>query len=57
MGPEVYDPGDSEDVRIKGKQWYIQRPENKWNSNSHWLNAMDETAHDHFLRVLGRWRF
>lgn len=53
MGPEMYYPGDSEEVRIKGKQWFIQRPEAKWNSNAHWLNAMDETAHDHFLRVLG----
>lgn len=26
MGPEGYDPGDSEYVRIKGKKWFIQRP-------------------------------
>lgn len=53
MGPGEYEPGGDDHVRIKGKNWYIQRPAKKWHSNSHWMNPNDLQAHEHLLRVLG----
>ena len=53
-GPdESYDPGDSEECANQGQTLVYSETREKWNSNSHWLNAMDEKAHDQFLRVLG----
>ena len=33
-------------------QWYINRPESKWNSNMHWAGPADEYGHEEYLKIL-----
>jgi hypothetical protein len=46
------DPGESEDIKIQGLNWHVQRPPPNWNSNMHWISPSDANAHEDYLRAL-----
>ena len=50
---EPLEEGTDEYIVLQGHNWYIERPDNHWNSNMHWISPRDEPAHDDFLRTLG----
>jgi hypothetical protein len=39
-------------LTLDGEQWYLQRPDSKWNSNLQWLSPGGNPAHDHYLQAL-----
>jgi hypothetical protein len=51
------DEGTNDFATLGGMEWYIQRPEQHWNSNMHWISPGGAEAHDAFLNVLGEGEF
>ena len=45
-------PGKDTHLKLKGYNWFIQRPEKMWYSNLHWLSPADNRAHEHYLQAL-----
>ena len=45
-------PGQHRFDQYGGYEWYVQRPDNHWKSNMHWISPANEDAHQDYLRVL-----
>jgi hypothetical protein len=52
MGPGELVSGENRNVELNGKNWYLQRPEERWHTTTHWLSPNDEEAHEQYLKVL-----
>ncbi|GKY95843.1 hypothetical protein MPSEU_000544900 [Mayamaea pseudoterrestris] len=46
------DIGTDTYLNLDGEEWYLQRPDKKWNSNLQWLSPGDNAAHNHYLEAL-----
>jgi hypothetical protein len=51
-GNSLEPAGTSQDVRLQGLDWYVQRPDPHWHSNMHWISPSDANAHEDYLRAL-----
>ena len=52
IGGNPLDPGTDTHLRLNGDKWYLQRPDNFWTSNLHWLSPADENAQKSYLETL-----
>ena len=43
--------------KFHGLEWFVQRPEDHWHSNMHWISPADAESHDDYLRALGEGGF
>jgi hypothetical protein len=50
---KAHEPGIGTYEDFHGLQWYVQRPDNWWNSNMHWISPADAGSHEDYLRLLG----
>jgi hypothetical protein len=53
LGGKALEPGTDEYVKLEGNYWYIQRPDNYWKSNMHWISPGGEDAQESYLEALG----
>jgi hypothetical protein len=53
LGGKALEPGTDEYVKLEGNEWYVQRPDNWWKSNMHWISPGGPGAQDSYLEVLG----
>lgn len=48
----AFEPGTNTYLELGGEQWYLQRPEARWQSNLQWLSPGDNPAHEDYLQAL-----
>ena len=53
MSRRPFKEGESNNVKMKDGLWHIQRPEDHWNSNMHWISPAEEKTQLEFLKALG----
>lgn len=46
------DVGANEIRKINNKDWFIQRTDERWNSNMHWISPADKITQDDYLNML-----
>jgi hypothetical protein len=53
LGGKALEPGTDEYVELEDNEWYVQRPDNWWKSNMHWISPGGAGAQDSYLEALG----
>jgi hypothetical protein len=53
LGGKALEPNTDEYVKLEGNEWYLQRADDWWNSNMHWISPGGPSAQDSYLEALG----